>query len=64
MRGLLEILSQRYGQRFREAVLKDEAMSDQVIVLVNGHHVAHLEGEDTPLSKDDQVSIFPVVGGG
>ncbi|WP_245522780.1 ubiquitin-like small modifier protein 1 [Thermanaerovibrio velox] len=64
VRELLEVLSRRYGRSFHDAVLKDGAMSDQVIVLVNGHHVAHLDGEETRLNPDDQVSIFPVIGGG
>jgi MoaD family protein len=64
VRELLSLLSDRYGPAFRRAVLEGGAMSPNVIVLVNGHHVAHLKGEDTPLQEGDQVSIFPVIGGG
>lgn len=64
VRELLEELSHRYGQAFRQAVLKDGSMSDQVIVLVNGHHVSHLDGAETRLNPGDEVSIFPVIGGG
>jgi molybdopterin synthase sulfur carrier subunit len=33
-------------------------------VLVNGKNVAHMKGKRTRLKPDDEVSIFPPLGGG
>ena len=64
VRDLLEALSVRYGFAFRRKALEGTEPSPELIVLVNGHHIAHLRGGDTPLSEGDQVSLFPVIGGG
>ena len=64
-RGLLESLSETYGKAMREKLfLPDGTLSWDAIVLVNGRHVAHLQGLDTPLTEADVVSIFPMVAGG
>ncbi|HCA40738.1 MAG TPA: hypothetical protein DEP01_04035 [Aminobacterium sp.] len=34
------------------------------IIMVNGKHIVHLQGLDTPLNDSDTVNIFPPVGGG
>ena len=62
--GLLQALSGRYGAAFRRAVFDGERLSAIVIILVNGRNVHFTGGLDTPLSPDDQVSIFPMVAGG
>jgi molybdopterin synthase sulfur carrier subunit len=33
-------------------------------VLLNGRHIAFLQGLDTAVQEDDQVALFPAVGGG
>ena len=33
-------------------------------VLVNGKNVVHMKGQKTKLKPDDEVSIFPPMGGG
>lgn len=49
-----------------EPRLLDEAgeLRRSVNVFVNGRGVPHLEGLDTKLQPDDEVSIFPPVAGG
>jgi len=66
LRELLEQLARRYGEPFRRAVFAagDGALSETIIVLVNGRSVVHLQGLATPLGEDDEVSIFPMVAGG
>jgi len=61
---LLEKLSVKYGQKFREEIFKGKELSDEVIILVNGRHIAHLNGINTPLNETDEICIFPVVAGG
>ena len=74
LRELLATLAQRYGTSFRQAVfanagasgaeLPSAELSDAIIILVNGRNVLYLQGLDTPLEADDEVSIFPLVAGG
>lgn len=35
-----------------------------MIFLVNGRDITHLQGLDTPVGKDDVISLFPPIGGG
>lgn len=37
---------------------------DDVIIMVCGRHIDHLEGVDTPLSESDYVALTPLVAGG
>ena len=59
------ILSDRYGQKLREKLLsQNNELGTEIILMVNGRHVAHLGGINAPLKSDDTVQIFPLVAGG
>lgn len=62
---LLAALSQRWPA-LRPLVLDEPGTGkgDDVIVMVNGRHIEHLEGVQTPLSESDYVAITPLVAGG
>lgn len=63
--GLLAYLSRRYGPAMEKKLLNpDGSLGQDAIVLVNGRHIEHLQGIDTPLTEQDVVSIFPLVAGG
>lgn len=62
--GLLELLSTRYGDAFRRAVLRDGRLGPELILLVNGRNVRLTGGLATPLTPQDDVSVFPMVAGG
>jgi MoaD family protein len=64
LRELLTSLATRYGTTFRRAVFSGDRLSGEIIILVNGRNVLYLEGLDTPLAANDEVSIFPMVAGG
>jgi molybdopterin synthase sulfur carrier subunit len=64
LRELLTSLAARYGTAFRRAVFSGDRLGGEIIILVNGRNVLYLEGLDTPLAADDEVSIFPMVAGG
>lgn len=65
VRELLELLETRFGSSFRNKVLTDDGnIAQGIIIMVNGRHVQHSGGTDTPLQAGDQVSIFPMVAGG
>ena len=63
--GLLQELSRRWPA-FRPLVLNDAGTGkgEDVIVLVNGRHIDHLQDVATPLSEDDYVAVTPLVAGG
>lgn len=66
LKELLHHLSNKYGEKFRNKALKNngDELGDEIIILVNGRHVAHLDGINTKLKSTDVVQIFPVVAGG
>lgn len=63
---LSHALCEKYGKRLREKMLTPdgEELGEEIIILVNGRHVAHLGGIHAQLKPTDTVSIFPVVAGG
>jgi len=61
---LLLRLSDIYGDQFRKRIFSGSELSKEIIILVNGRHIVHLNGINTKLKSGDTVSIFPVVAGG
>ena len=64
---LMNSLCEAYGAKFRDFCMdgeNHERISRSVNVLVNGKHIQHLGGDGTPLKDDDEISIFPLIGGG
>ena len=63
--SLLKELSDRWPA-FRELILNAEAtdVGPDVIIMVNGRHITHLDGVQTALSESDYVAITPLVAGG
>jgi molybdopterin synthase sulfur carrier subunit len=64
LRELLYKLCDKYGKRFSEKIFTGDRLSDDIIILVNGRHIDHLQGLDTSLLENDEISIFPKVAGG
>lgn len=64
LRGLLERLCIRCGPRLRAKLFTGDRLSEDIIILVNGRHIEHLDGLDTKLRENDEISIFPKVAGG
>lgn len=65
VRALLEELCARWPA-FRPLFLSADgtALGDDVIVLVSGRHVEHLDGIATRLTEADTVALTPLVAGG
>ena len=62
---LARILGDRYGPRLRDKMLSPKGeLGPDIIIMINGRHVAHLGGLEAPLKDDDTVQIFPMVAGG
>ncbi|MGN0078643.1 MAG: MoaD family protein [Coriobacteriales bacterium] len=62
---LMQELSERWPA-LRPLILDDEGTGkgDDVIIMVSGRHIEHLQGMATPLSESDYVAITPLVAGG
>jgi len=61
---LMNSLCQAYGAKFRDFCMDGERISRNVNVSVNGKHIKHLREDETSLKDDDEISIFPLIGGG
>ena len=63
--ALLRELSERWPA-VRDLFLDEtgEKIGDDVIVMVNGRHIEHLDGAHTALCDDDRVALTPLVAGG
>lgn len=61
---LLTRLSDKYGNNLKDKLYKNGELSNEIIILVNGRHIVHLNGINTEIKENDEISIFPVVAGG
>lgn len=65
LRQLFQLLCQRYGSKFSDKIfLSNGQLHPDVIVLVNGRAIEHLQRLDTRLTPSDVISIFPRMAGG
>jgi len=60
----LHSLCAKYSAMRKKVFLPGTEELGAVVILVNGRHIAHLKGLETPLRQSDTVQIFPVVAGG
>lgn len=63
--SLLHTVSRTYPG-LSDKILNAEGtdLGTDVIVLVNGRNIVHLNGVQTKITDDDTVAIFPLVAGG
>ncbi len=62
---LLFLMSDRYGKEMRKKLISQEnRLHPDMIVLLNGRHIEHLQEERSKLSDEDTVSFFPRIAGG
>ena len=64
LKQLLLRLCEMYGNKFKNKIFSDDELSDEIIILVNGRNVVHLNNLETFLNPEDEICIFPVVAGG
>lgn len=64
--GLIDELTRRYGDGFRESLLDPETnrLRPYVNVSVNGKNAQHFEGLNTELRNGDRVTFLLAVAGG
>lgn len=64
VRPLVEILCAKFGDKFREYCMDGDKISKSINILINGKHYAHLGGENAPIQPNDEIIIYPQIGGG
>jgi len=62
--GLIEAMTNTYGEKFRLAILDASAKELRVIVVKNDQEIDFLQGLGTPLRDGDRVMFLPPVAGG
>jgi MoaD family protein len=64
--ALMLVLCECYGKAIKKELLSTNGLelSEDLVILLNGRNICHLDGKNTALSDHDVVSIFPVVAGG
>lgn len=60
----LDKLTERYGDEFESKIREDGEVRRFINIYVSGEDITHLEGLDTALDEDDEISILPAVAGG
>ena len=63
---LLDRMTERYGERFREAIIDkgSDSLRPAVGISVNHIHINFLRGLQTPLKNGDVIMIFSFLSGG
>ena len=61
---LFRKIFEHYGPEMEAKLLPGGELPESLVILVNGKHIRHLAGLQTPLGEWDVVSIFPMVSGG
>ncbi len=64
VRGLLQILGQRYAGFLPKILESDGHLRPYVAILENGRNIKYLDGLDTRLAEGDAIAIFPPLAGG
>jgi molybdopterin converting factor small subunit len=62
--GLIEAMTNTYGEKFRLAILDASGKELPVIVMKNDQEIEFLQGLGTPLRNGDRVMFLPPVAGG
>jgi len=65
IKNMLEQLSSKFGKKFEDLIFKaSENLSKYVIVTINGKDIRTLEGLNTKIQLDDEISFIPAIAGG
>lgn len=65
IRNMLTQLASKFGDKFEEMIFKTSSdLSKYVLITVNGKHIRLLEGLETKVQADDEISFIPAIAGG
>lgn len=64
MSTLIDLLVEKYGEEFKEALLNKEGeFKDYIKILINGEDIRTINGSET-IGKEDEIVIFQTIAGG
>lgn len=61
---VLEILLQRYGNAFHDAVFNPDGGGLRIKILLNGRDIDYIDGLESEITEQDILYLFPPVAGG
>ncbi|MBA7534424.1 hypothetical protein ES705_26670 [subsurface metagenome] len=65
IKNMLEQLSSKFGKKLEDLIFKaSENLSKYVIVTINGKDIRTLDGLNTKIQIDDEISFIPAIAGG
>lgn len=64
IRDVINFAIESYGDKLKQLILEETKLSGNLIVLLNGRDTNRLDGLDTKVSPDDEITILPHVQGG
>ena len=65
IRTILEQLTYKFGSKFEEMIFKSSKdLSKYVIITVNSKDIRVLDGLNTKIQLDDEISFIPAIAGG
>ncbi len=65
VKELLSLIDKKTKKNISEKLLNnEEKIKNSAIILVNGKNIFHLNGLNTKIFNNDEVSLFPPGGGG
>ncbi len=63
MRDVLELLLQRYGNAFHDAIFNPDGRL-KIKILLNGRDIDYVNGLESEITEADTLFLFPPVAGG
>lgn len=64
LRQLIDLVCESTTPKLREDLLAGDAIKKGTLLLVDGRNAIFLDGLDTPVDADQEISFFPPGGGG
>ena len=65
IRNVLEQLTSKFGDKFEEMIFKNSKdLSKYVLITINGKDIRSLNGLDTKIQQNDEISFIPAIAGG
>ncbi|UCG03183.1 MAG: MoaD/ThiS family protein [Candidatus Heimdallarchaeota archaeon] len=64
LRQIFDFFQSKSGKKGSSFFLENEELKKGFTILIDGRNILALEGLDTSLSHDCEVSIFPLIAGG
>ncbi|MFX1455236.1 MAG: MoaD/ThiS family protein [Promethearchaeota archaeon] len=65
IRTILEKLAVKFGSKFEEMIFKSSMdLSKYVIITINGKDIRNLDGLNSKVQINDEISFIPAIAGG